>query len=36
LVYDPQMLEIITEHRGPMGKADYEHFDQVMNLMLTE
>ncbi|MHC4166711.1 MAG: type II secretion system protein [Planctomycetota bacterium] len=36
LVYDPQMLEIIAEHRGGMGKADYEHFDQVMNLMLTQ
>ena len=36
VVYDPQMLEIIAEHRGGMGKADYEHFDQVMNLMLTQ
>ncbi|KPK41686.1 MAG: hypothetical protein AMJ65_08935 [Phycisphaerae bacterium SG8_4] len=36
LVYDPQMLEIITKHGGPMGKVDYEHFDQVMNLMLTQ
>jgi len=36
LVYDPQMLEIITKHGGPMGKVDYEHFDQLMDLMLTQ
>ena len=36
LVYHPQVLEIIKGHGGGMGKADYNHFDQVMNLMLAQ
>ena len=36
LVYEPGMVDFVKEHRGGINKADYEHFDQVVNLMLTQ
>jgi len=36
LVYEPGMVDFIKEHRDGINKADFENFDKVMNMMLTE
>lgn len=35
-VFNPQILDIVKEHSSGMGKRDYIHFDQVLDLMLGE
>ncbi|MBN2182478.1 MAG: type II secretion system protein [Sedimentisphaerales bacterium] len=33
-VNDPQILELVEEYSGSIGETDFEHFDQILDLML--
>ena len=36
IVLDPQILELVEQYRGGINETDYEHFDQILNLMLSK